>query len=224
MLGLYSVLERVTTAFPDVLFEGCSSGGGRFDAGMLHYMPQTWSSDDSDAVERLYIQEGLGLVYPFCTMGAHISAIPNHQIGRNTPIKLRGQVAMPGQFGFELDLSKMSDEDKAASKELIKTYKQYGEVFHKGDYYKLASIFKGQNSAWEFVSEDKNTVIVMTYNIQGKVAVPSKVLKLKGLCPDAKYEEVATGKVYGGDTLMNLGIFQNCDHDMASEMRVFKKI
>lgn len=224
MLGLYSVLERVTTAFPDVLFEGCSSGGGRFDAGMLHYMPQTWCSDDSDAVERLYIQEGLGLVYPFCTMGAHISAIPNHQIGRNTPIKLRGQVALPGQFGFELDLSKMSREDKKASKELIKTYKKYGAVFHRGDFYKLASIFKGQNSAFQFISEDKKTVIVMMYNIQGKVAVPQKQLKLKALNPKARYKDLATGKIYGGDTLMNLGIFQNCDHDQTSEMKVFKKM
>lgn len=226
MLGLYSVLERITTAFPDVLFEGCSSGGGRFDAGMLHYMPQTWSSDDSDAVERLYIQEGLGIVYPFCTMGAHISAVPNHQIGRVTPIKLRGQVAMPGQFGFELDLSKMSDEDKAASKELIKFYKQYGEVFHKGEVYKLASVFSGQHSAFQFISEDKQTVIVNMYNIQGKVGVPLKVLKLKGLEPDAQYIEITEGrdsKAYSGDMLMNLGIFQSCDHDQASDIRVFKK-
>ncbi len=224
MLGLYSILERVTTAFPNVLFESCSSGGGRFDAGMLHYMPQTWSSDDSDAVERLYIQEGLSIVYPFSTMGAHVSAIPNHQIGRNTPIKLRGLVALPGQFGFELDLSKMSDEDKAASKELIKAYKQYGEVFHRGEYFKLASIFKGQNTAWEFVSEDKNTVIVMLYNIQGKVAVPDKILKLKGLQPNAKYQNIATGNIYGGDTLMNLGVFQNCNHDQTCDMLVFRKV
>ena len=224
MLGLYSVLERVTTACPNDLFEGCSGGGGRVAAGMLYYMPQTWCSDDSDAVERLYIQEGLSLVYPFCTMGAHISAIPNHQIGRNTPIKLRGQVAMPGQFGFELDLSKMSDDDKEASKELINTYKQYREVFHKGDFYKLSSVFKGQHSAWEFVSQDRNTVIVMMYNIQGKVGVPHKILKLRGLDANAKYEDAWTGKVYGGDTLMNLGIFQNCDRDMESEMRVFKLI
>ncbi|MBE6781937.1 MAG: alpha-galactosidase [Ruminococcaceae bacterium] len=224
MLGLYSILERVTTAFPNVLFEGCSSGGGRFDAGILHYMPQVWSSDDSDAVERLYIQEGLSTVFPFSTMGAHVSAVPNHQIERNTPIKLRGLVALPGQFGFELDLSKMSEEDKTASKELIKAYKQYGEVFHRGEYFKLSSIFKGQNTAWEFVSEDKNTVIVMLYNIQGKLAVPHKVTKLKGLDAAAKYEDIKTGKVYGGDTLMNLGIFHDCDHDQTCDMLVFKKV
>lgn len=224
MLGLYSILERVTTAFPDVLFEGCSSGGGRFDAGILNYMPQIWSSDDSDAVERLYIQEGLGMVFPYCTMGAHISAVPNHQIGRTTPIELRGNVALPGQFGFELDLSVMSEEDKEKSKALIKKYKKYGKTFHQGDCYKLSSIFESNSSAFEFISEDAQTVIVMMYNIQGKVGVPRKVIKLKALSSEAKYQDTETGKVYSGAALMNLGIFQNCDCDHISEMKVFKKL
>lgn len=224
MLGLYSVLERITSAFPDVLFEGCSSGGGRFDAGMLYYTPQTWSSDDSDAIERIYIQEGLSLVFPFCTMGAHISAVPNHQIGRTTSMELRGLVALIGQFGFELDLSKMSSQDKNTSKRLIKTYKKYGEVFHKGDFYKLASAFEGNNCAFEFVSSNKKTVIVMMYNIQGKVGVPDKLLKLKGLNPNARYKDTETGKIYSGDTLMNFGIFQDCYQDQMSEMRIFKKL
>ena len=226
ILGLYSVLERITTAFPEVLFESCSSGGGRFDAGMFYYMPQTWTSDDSDAVERLYIQEGTSLVYPFRTMGAHISAVPNHQVGRVTPLKLRGDVAMLGQFGFELDLSKMSVEDKELSKKLIAFYKEYGEIIHSGEVYKLASVFEGKSSAFQIISEDKNTVIVFLYNIQGKVGLPSKILKLQNLEANAEYVEITDekdGTVYGGDALMNVGILQDITHDHASEIRVFKR-
>ena len=112
MLGLYSVLERITTAFPHILFESCSGGGGRFDPGMLYYMPQTWTSDNTDAVSRLKIQYGTSIVYPVSAMGAHVSAVPNHQVGRMTPLETRGHVAMSGNFGYELDLTKFTDEEK----------------------------------------------------------------------------------------------------------------
>ncbi len=124
MLGLYNVLERITRAFPDVLFESCSGGGGRFDPGMLHYMPQTWTSDDSDAVERLKIQYGTSLVFPISTMGAHVSACPNHQVGRNTSIEMRGHVALSGNFGYELDLNRLSDEERETVRRQVASCKE----------------------------------------------------------------------------------------------------
>ncbi len=226
MLGLYSILEKLTESFPNILFEGCSGGGGRYDLGILSYMPQNWCSDDTDAVERLYIQEGTTLVYPYCTMGAHISAVPNHQVGRTTPIKFRGEVALTGQFGFELDLSKMKDDDKEKSKELIAFYKKYREVFHNGDVYKLVSVYDNSRSVIEFISEDKETIIVNLYNIKGMMSTPPKTVRLKGLDPSAEYIEVTNendAHIYGGDVLMNLGIHQNCEHDYTSEIRIFKK-
>lgn len=113
MLGLYELLNKLTTAFPEILFESCSSGGGRFDPGMLYYMPQTWTSDNTDAVERLKIQYGTSLVYPVSTIGAHVSAVPNHQVHRDTSLKFRGDVAMSGNFGYELDLTKFTDAEKS---------------------------------------------------------------------------------------------------------------
>ena len=118
-MGLYRILDTITSRFPDVLFEGCSGGGGRFDPGILYYMPQTWCSDDSDAVERLYIQYGTSMCYPYSSMGAHVSACPNHQVGRTTPFKMRGDVATAGQFGYEMDLSKLTDEETELAKQQI---------------------------------------------------------------------------------------------------------
>ncbi len=124
MLGLYRVLEKITSDFPHVLFESCASGGGRFDPGMLYYMPQTWTSDNTDAVSRLKIQYGASLIYPVSSMGAHVSAVPNHQMQRITPLTFRGHVAMAGNFGYELDLSKFSQEEKQIAKEQIAFYKE----------------------------------------------------------------------------------------------------
>ena len=142
MLGLYRIMEELTTAFPHILFESCSGGGGRFDPGMLYYMPQTWTSDNTDAIERLKIQYGTSLVYPNVSMGCHVSAIPNHQVHRMTPLNTRGVVAMSGNFGYELDITKLSDEEKEMIKEQIKNYKEIRETIQFGDYYRLSSPFE----------------------------------------------------------------------------------
>ncbi|MBW7460921.1 alpha-galactosidase, partial [Paenibacillus sepulcri] len=161
MLGLYSVLERITTAFPDILFESCSGGGGRFDPGMLYYMPQTWTSDNSDAISRLKIQYGTSIVYPVSSMGAHVSAVPNHQVGRNTPLKTRGDVAMSGNFGYELDLTLFDDAEKTEVKGQIALVKEIRELTQFGLFYRLLSPFEGNETAWMFVSEDQSEALAV---------------------------------------------------------------
>lgn len=143
MLGLYELLERLTAKFPHILFESCSGGGGRFDPGMLYYMPQTWTSDDTDAIERLKIQYGTSLVYPVSTMGAHVSAVPNHQVHRMTPLATRGDVAMSGNFGYELDLTRFTDEEKEIVKAQVAVYKEFRMLVQKGDLYRLKSRLTG---------------------------------------------------------------------------------
>jgi len=224
MLGLYNILERIMTAFPDVLFEGCSGGGGRFDAGMIHYFPQYWTSDDSDAIERLYIQYGTSLVMPSSAMGAHVSAVPNHQVWRTTPLKTRGNVAMSGQFGYELDLEKLSDEEMEEIKLQIEEYKKIRDIIHKGDMYRLRSPFEGNNCAWEYVSEDKTKAVLMYCTILGKVQSALIGVKLNGLVPHAEYREKKSGKVYSGDYLMNVGLYFEDSKDFVSHILVFEKI
>ena len=141
MLGLYSVLDDLNKKFPNVLFEACASGGSRYDCGILSYMPQVWTSDDTDAVERVKIQYGTSFIYPYSTMGCHVSACPNHQLGRTTPFDMRCNVAIPGQFGFELDLNKCTEEELEIAKKAVEDYHCLGEVFHKGDLYRLRSPF-----------------------------------------------------------------------------------
>lgn len=224
MLGLYYVLETLVTKFPNVLFESCSSGGARFDAGMLYYMPQTWCSDDSDAVERVFIQNGTSLCYPCSSMGAHVSAVPNHQVGRVTPITARGIVAMQGQFGYELDLNKLQDCEIDIVKEQIKTYKQYGSVFHRGDMYRLTESDNKEYCVNEYISEDTNTVIVTLFCIK---ATPNDVIhhiKLSGLNAESKYRLKDTDKVFGGDFLMNCGINKRFCKDYENLMLVFERI
>lgn len=224
ILGIYEVLETLTTRFPKVLFEGCSGGGGRFDAGMIHYFSQYWTSDDTDAVERLYIQYGSSMFLPPVTMSAHISAVPNHQTGRVTPMKLRGNVAIWGQFGYELDLNKLSDEDIEEVKNQIALCKEYEEVFHKGDMYRLASPFEGDTASFEFISEDKNKVIMIYCVIKAMPHTPAKRVKFAGLEEGAVYKDIATGKTYGGDMLMNAGLLLSINSDYESVMMVFEKI
>ena len=225
MLGLYRVLDTLNKKFPNVLFEGCSGGGGRFDFGMLQYFPQIWTSDDSDAVERLYIQHGTSMLYPTSAMGAHVSAVPNHQVHRVTPIDMRGHVAMCGQFGYELDLNKLSDEEFEAVKEQIKLYKKISHITHKGTMYRLLSPFEGNYTAWEFVSEDESEIVLMIANIikrGGRVAA-TRVL-LKGLDENANYIVENTGEVYGGDFLMNIGFIRMPEKDFESELLIIKKV
>jgi alpha-galactosidase len=205
MLGLYSVMESITTSFPNILFESCSGGGGRFDPGILFYMPQTWTSDDTDAVERLKIQYGTSIVYPASTMGSHVSDVPNHQVSRNTTLKLRGDVAMAGNFGYELDLTKFSAEEKKQVKVQISEYKELRELIQHGNMYRLLSPFKGNETAWMFVSEDKTEAYISYFKVLAVPNGPSQKLTLRGLNPDMDYEVTGKDGFYGGDELMYSG-------------------
>ena len=224
MLGLYKVLEAIVSSHPHILFESCSGGGGRFDPGMLHYMPQTWTSDNTDALARIDIQYGTSICYPYSSMGAHVSAVPNHQVRRTTPISFRGNVAIPGQFGYELDLTKLSDEDIAEIKEQTKFYEKYGEVFHRGDLYRLRNPLGDYMSAIEFVSEDKNTVIVMLYSHKGTANAALDYVCLGGLDAGAEYKKTENGEIWAGEALMNVGIPFMADNDYKSRIWIFEKI
>lgn len=224
MLGLYSVLENIMGSFPDVLFEGCSGGGGRFDAGMMYYFNQYWTSDDTDAIERMYIQHGTSLVMPAAFMGSHVSAVPNHQVGRVSPLKTRGYIAMCGQLGYELDVTKMSDEELSEIKEQIEVYKSVRGVIHNGDMYRLVSPFESSHTAWEYVSEDKKTAVMFYFTIMTAPSVINKYVKLEGLEADKLYELRETGEVYSGDVLMNRGISMPYGKDCEGRMLVFDLI
>ncbi len=221
MLGLYYVLESITQAFPNILFESCASGGGRFDPGMLYYMPQTWTSDDSDAVERLKIQYGTSIVYPYSAMGAHVSACPNHQVGRTTPFAMRCNVAMAGQFGFELDLNKCSEEELNIAKEAISKYRKLQSVFHYGDCYRLRSPFESDLSVIEFISADKNTVIVCIDSRIATANAAGEFIRLEALESDAVY--ISEEYTHKGDWLMNRGLYIENSCDCMSKIIVFKK-
>lgn len=206
MLGLYELLERLTSEFPHILFESCSGGGGRFDPGMLYYMPQTWTSDDTDAAERLKIQYGTSLVYPVSTMGAHVSAVPNHQVERTTPLTFRGDVAMSGNFGYELDLTRFTDDEKDTAKRQIALYKEIRGLVQQGDLYRLQSPFEGNETAWMFVSPDQNEALLFYFRVLAEPNGPLRSVKLQGLDPAKDYEVAGSGEVYGGDRLMSAGL------------------
>lgn len=206
MLGLYELLERLTSEFPHILFESCSGGGGRFDPGMLYYMPQTWTSDDTDAAERLKIQYGTSIVYPVSTMGAHVSAVPNHQVERTTPLTFRGDVAMSGNFGYELDLTRFTEEEKETAKRQIAIYKEIRGLVQQGDLYRLQSPFEGNETAWMFVRPDQNEALLFYFRVLAEPNGPLRSVKLQGLDPAKHYEVVGSGEVYGGDRLMNAGL------------------
>ncbi|WP_394886708.1 alpha-galactosidase [Clostridium butyricum] len=206
ILGLYKIMESLTDMFPDVLFESCSSGGGRFDPGMLYYMPQTWTSDNTDAICRTKIQYGTSLTYPQVTMGCHVSTVPNHQVGRITPLETRGNVAMAGNFGYELDITRVSEVEKEIIKAQIKEYKEIRELVQFGELYRIFSPFEGNDSAWNIVSKDKTECVTTYVKTLSLPAAPVKTIKLKGLNPDFIYKNIQTGEVFGGDELMNGGI------------------
>ncbi|MGD1822140.1 MAG: alpha-galactosidase [Pleomorphochaeta sp.] len=203
ILGVYKLYEKLTTTFPNVLFESCASGGGRFDLGMMYYAPQAWCSDDTDATERLKIQYGTSLVYPINSMGSHVSAIPNHQVGRNTSLKFRGDVAYFGTFGYELDITKSNEKEINEMKNQIKFYKKYRELIQYGDFIRLESPFKNSTCSWMVISKDKKTAILAYYKILATPNPPLNKIKLKGLDDDIAYE--INGTVYYGDELMNIG-------------------
>ncbi|MGD7043116.1 alpha-galactosidase [Jeotgalibacillus proteolyticus] len=211
IVGLYRVLEEITSSFPSVLFESCASGGNRFDPGMLYYMPQTWTSDNTDAVERLKIQYGTSLVYPISSIGAHVSASPNHQTGRVTPIDFRFHAAMFGAFGYELDPQEMDDHIRKVVAEQISLVKKERALLQFGDFYRLISPFEGNDTAWMTVSQDRSEALLAFYRMLSQPNAGLKRIKLSGLDADKTYEvEWQEGsnrrhRQYGGDELMNIG-------------------
>ena len=223
VLGLYDIMDYVAKTYSDVLFEGCSGGGARFDAGILNYFPQIWTSDDTDALERVFIQYGTSMCYPYSAMGAHVSAVPNHQVYRTTPIKMRGDISICGQLGYELDLNKLSETDMDIVGKQVSDYKELSEVFHKGDLYRLMIPIDNNAAVNEFVSADQNTVIVCTYILKATPNAPYDYVKLKALCSDAIYED-RNGKRYSGEYLMNFGVPIKYTADYESELIVLRRI
>ncbi len=223
-LGLYSVMERLNEEFPDVLFESCSGGGGRFDAGMLYYMPQVWTSDNSDAVERLRIQYGTSLVYPMSAVSAHVSASPNHQTEHVTPFDSRFTVAMTGSFGYELDPTALSPEEQQKVRETAALYKEYGEVLAKGRYHRLRDPHKENCSAWCTVSEDKSVCIAGYVLTHVRLYGNNDRVMLRGLDPDALYKERFSGVTYRGDQLMNFGLHTPINLEYHSLLWILEKV
>jgi alpha-galactosidase len=206
MLGVYQVMDTITDRFPDILFESCSGGGGRFDPGILYYMPQNWTSDDTDAVERLKIQYGTSIVYPVCAMTAHVSAVPNHQTGRSTSMSFRHNVAMAGNFGYELDVTKFGDEEKQLIKEQTAKYKSIRKLVQYGDLYRLLSPFEGNHTSFLYVSEDKKDAVLFLYRILNVPNGPLFRLRLDGLQADLNYRIDDSDVVISGEQLMNYGL------------------
>ena len=206
VLGLYALLERLTAAFPDVLFEGCSGGGGRFDAGMLYYCPQIWCSDDTDAYERTKIQYGTSFFYPVSAVGSHVSTVPNHQTGRITPFETRGTVAMAGSFGYELDLNLLSDGEKQEVAEQIRQFKTYGPLIHNGKYYRLTNPMAEDAALWEFAAQDGSEVLVQGMLFHAEANVLRRTVQLRGLDAEKRYRLDGTEQVYTGAALMAGGV------------------
>lgn len=209
ILGVYDLYDRLNTAFPKVLFESCASGGGRFDPGLLYYAPQGWASDDTDAAERLKIQYGTSYCYPISSIGAHVSASPNHQIMRSTPLYTRANVACFGTFGYELDLNRLTAEEQEEVKRQITFMKKYRSVLQFGSFYRLESPFEGNVTAWMSVSGDRKTAVVGWYRTLNGINMGYTRVKLRGLEPDSVYRVSADGVLRGeyyGDELMNVGL------------------
>ena len=206
VLGLYYILEAITSKYPNIMIEGCSGGGGRFDPAMLYYTPQIWTSDDSDAIERLYIQYGTSICYPPTCMVGHVSVTPNHQTGRVTPFKTRGIVAMSANFGYELNPQVLSEQEREMVKQQTKTYANLRKVLYKSDFYRLRNPFNGNDCAWSFVSKNKNEVYVMYVRILNAATNEFDYLTLKGLDKNKIYENVETKERFTGSELENVGL------------------
>lgn len=206
VLGVYQLQERLVTEFPKLLLENCSGGGARFDPGMLYYSPQIWCSDDTDAVERLRIQEGTALLYPLSSIGAHVSDCPNHTVGRGTPFETRGHVALAGTFGYELDITKIPQEERLAITEQIKLYHKYNDMVREGDYYRIASFRENHtHDCWQVVKKDKREALVTYVQVMGEANYHSRRIFLQGLLPEARYCLEETGQEYTGEMLMHGG-------------------
>ena len=224
-LGFYKIMDAITGAFPNILFEGCSGGGGRFDAGVLAYIPQIWTSDNSDAAARLKIQYATSMGYPVSAISAHVTAVPNHQNGRITSLKMRADTAYAGVFGYELDITKMSDTELAEIKKQVETDKKLRTLMRTGDFYRILSPYETNYCSWEMVSKDKKEVFFYSAKIFSVANSHDIRIKLKGLDAEAKYMDTVTGEVYGGDELMYYGVEPKYDmHDFASYTLMLNRV
>lgn len=220
VLAVYELQERLHQQFPHILLENCSGGGARFDPGMLYYSPQIWCSDDTDAIERLSIQEGTALIYPLSTMGAHVSDCPNHTVGRVTPFETRGHVALAGTFGYELDTTRIPQADLDLIPQQVAMYHKYNDLVRTGNYYRLASYHENkQFDCWQINSQDGTEALVTFVQVLGRPNYHSRRLQLQGLCPDVFYRVESTGEVFRGDVLMYAGLpVKNLWGDFRSEL------
>lgn len=225
VLAVYEMMDRLTTDFPHILLENCSGGGARFDPGMLYYSPQIWCSDDTDAIERLKIQEGTAMVYPLSAIGAHVSDCPNHTVGRTTPFNTRGYVALAGTFGYELDVTKIPEKDRKMIPSQIAMYHKYNNLVRSGDYYRIEN-FSENNSfdSWAVVSKDKSEVLVTCIQVLGRPNYHSRRIKLKGLLEDKMYVNEETKEVLSGGALMYSGINVSLYGDYSGKLINFKLI
>ena len=223
VLAVYEMQERLVTEFPHLLLENCSGGGARFDPGMLYYSPQIWCSDDTDAVERLKIQESTAMIYPLSAMGAHVSDCPNHTVGRVTPFETRGHVALAGTFGYELDITKIPEEDRQMIPKQVAMYHKYNDLVRSGDYYRIASYQENHYfDCYEVVSKDQSEALVTFVQVINRPNYKSRRITLKGLDPQKNYCLEGEDTVYAGDTLMYAGILiQNPWGDFQSKLLHF---
>lgn len=226
ILGLYELQERLVSDFPELLLENCCSGGGRFDAGMLYYSPQIWCSDNAEAMDRLWIQEATALVYPLSSLGAHVACCPSHTNGRSTPFETRGRVALPGCFGYELDLGKLTEEERAQIPGQLKEYQSYGPLFHNGDYYRLASYPEnGWYDAFMAVSKDRSAAAVSCTQVRSRAYRRSLRLTLAGLDEAAQYRNPATGECRSGAGWMRGGLlFPAVQADFHNDLTVLERV
>lgn len=205
VLGVYDFLERLHERYPDLLIEGCSGGGGRFDAGMLYYTPQIWCSDNTDAVERIKIQYGTSFAYPSCTVGSHVSAVPNHQTGRMTELATRAAVAMAGSFGYELDLNLLTEEEKEQVREQIKNYHRFEMLIRQGRYYRLTDVWQTKEyAAWEYCAPDESEALVTVITMDTQCNPATEYVKLRGLGEDKKYRVEVVGMQTDGKNVQRI--------------------
>ncbi|EPB9413256.1 alpha-galactosidase [Clostridium perfringens] len=231
ILNVYKLYDKLTTRFPNILFESCSSGGARFDPGMLYYAPQTWTSDNTDAIERIKIQYGSSLVYPLISMGSHVSESPNQQVFRETALETRANVAYFGNLGYELDVNNLSDVEKEEIKKQIQFYKENREVFQFGKFYRIKNPYNNNISAWMVKSNDEKTIILGCYKLLNHANEGKERVKLFGLDKDGDYKfSYPYEKEFKGDELMNVGISMNDDYfcnsgnDFSSVLYLLRKI
>lgn len=226
VLAVYELQERFHREFPNLLMENCSGGGARFDPGMLYYSPQIWCSDDTDAIERLSIQEGTALIYPLSTIGAHVSDCPNHTVGRTTPFETRGHVALAGTFGYELDITKLSEQDRKMICRQVELYHRYNDLIREGDYYRIASYHENREyDCWAVVSRDRKEALVTFVQVLGRANYHSRRVKLQGLDPNVRYQIEGGKLTLGGDALMYAGLHvENLWGDFKSRIIALKAV